>query len=162
MKTMYYLLVVSFLALGCDSAVSKEKEANEAKTDKAVEWLTNFEQAKTTAEKQKVRILADFSGSDWCGWCMKLDSEVFSTTEFREYAKDNLVLFLADFPSQKEQPEDLKNQNRALAETYGVSGFPTVLVLDAEGNVLGRTGYRRGGAGQYVEHLKELAKGSEK
>lgn len=119
-------------------------------------WLTDFEKAKKTAAAEDQVILADFSGSDWCGWCIKLDEEVFSKDAFKDYAKENLVLFLADFPRRTEQDAETKKQNRALADKYGIRGFPTVLILDAEGAVLAKTGYRRGGPEAYVKHLREL------
>lgn len=125
-------------------------------------WLTDFEKAKQKAAEQGVPILADFSGSDWCGWCIKLDKEVFSTETFKEYAAENLVLFLADFPRGKEQSDSVKEQNQKLAEKYGVRGFPTVLLLDENGDVLARTGYQRGGAESYIEHLKEICKSNSK
>jgi len=121
-------------------------------------WLTDFEQAKEEAAARKVPILADFSGSDWCGWCIRLDKEVFSQPAFKAYAAENLVLFLADFPSRTPQAEALKKQNRQLADRYGIQGYPTVLLLDIEGEVLERTGYQAGGASAYVEHLKSLLK----
>lgn len=119
-------------------------------------WLTDLAQAKKVAAEKKLPILVDFSGSDWCGWCKKLDQEVFSKEEFKAYAKDNLVLMLADFPAEKEQTEQLKKQNAELAATYNVKGFPTIIILDTEGKVLGQTGYRPGGPGKYVEHLKGI------
>jgi len=122
----------------------------------SVAWLTDFEAAKKLAEERKVPILVNFAGTDWCGWCIKLDKEVFSKEEFKKFAKDNLVLFLADFPSRKKQPDKVKRQNKALADRYGIQGFPTVLLLDGNGKVLGRTGYRRGGAKKYVAHLKKV------
>ncbi len=121
-------------------------------------WLTDFEQAKKVAAEKNLPILVDFSGSDWCGWCIKLDNEVFSTREFAEYAEKNLVLFLADFPNQKAQPESVKKQNQALSEKYEVKGFPTVLILDASEKELNRTGYKSGGGAAYVKHLNDLIK----
>jgi len=126
------------------------------------EWLSDFEAAKKTAAEKKLPILADFSGSDWCGWCIKLDSEVFSKKEFKEFARDNLVLFLADFPRAKNQDEKIKKQNAELMKKHEVQGFPTVLLMDAEGKVFARTGYERGGAAAYVEHLKKLISGRKK
>lgn len=123
-------------------------------------WLTDFEAAKREAARRGVPILADFSGSDWCGWCMKLDREVFSTAVFKEYAGQNLVLFVADFPQRKPQPEDVAARNKALAAEYGVRGFPTVLLLGADGKELARTGYRPGGPEAYVDHLKALLAGA--
>ena len=123
-------------------------------------WLSDFEQAKQQAKERNVPILADFAGSDWCGWCMKLDEEVFSREEFQVYAKDNFVLFLADFPMRKKLDDNIVMQNSALQSQYGIQGFPTVLLLDSEGKVLGRTGYRSGGAESYVEHLENLLQDS--
>jgi thioredoxin-related protein len=122
----------------------------------ADEWLTDFAASKKEAAARKVPILADFSGSDWCGWCIKLDKEVFAQGEFKEFAKSNLVLFVADFPRRKELPAAVAKQNKALAKEYEIKGYPTVLLLDENGKVLGRTGYQAGGAKAYVEHLKEL------
>lgn len=122
------------------------------------DWLTDFNLAKKEAAEKKLPILADFSGSDWCGWCIKLDREVFAQPEFKVFAKDQLVLFLADFPHAKKLDAGLKAQNEKLQQTYGVNGFPTVLLLGADGQVIARTGYRKGGAGAYVDHLKTLLK----
>lgn len=125
------------------------------------EWLTDFEKAREVAAEKKLPILADFSGSDWCGWCIRLENEVFSKKAFADYAEKNLVLFLADFPNGKELPEKTVEQNRGLTRKYGVQGFPTVLLLAGDGKVLARTGYQEGGASTYVEHLKELLKGEQ-
>ncbi|MFU8780881.1 MAG: thioredoxin family protein [Kiritimatiellia bacterium] len=120
-------------------------------------WLTDFEAAKAQAAEKKVPILVNFSGSDWCGWCIRLDKEVFSQEAFTAFAASGaVVLFEADFPQRKEQSAELKQQNSHLQHKYGIRGFPTVLLLNAEGAVLGRTGYQRGGAEAYVEHLKAL------
>jgi protein disulfide-isomerase len=122
-------------------------------------WLTDFEKAKQTAEELKRPILLDFTGSDWCGWCIKLDKEVFSKKEFKDFAKDNLVLFMADFPrNKKQQSEAEKKQNEALMEKYGARGFPTIFLLKADGEVIAKTGYKPGGAAAYVKHLQELLK----
>lgn len=121
-------------------------------------WETDFEAAKAAAAQTKRPILADFSGSDWCGWCIKLDKEVFSKPAFKDYAATNLVLFLADFPRAKTQSAEVKAQNDKLAKQYGIEGFPTVLLLDATGKVLARTGYQAGGADKYVEHVQGLLK----
>ncbi len=119
-------------------------------------WLTDFMQAQKQAEATERPILVNFSGSDWCGWCIRLDTEVLEKAEFKEYAKDNLVLFVADFPRQTKLPEQTATQNQTLLERYGVQGFPTLLLVDAKGDVIGRTGYQPGGAEAYVTHLREL------
>ena len=119
-------------------------------------WLTNFEEAKKQATEKNVPIIANFSGSDWCGWCIKLDREVLSKPEFMDYAKENLVLLNLDFPARKKQDQAIADQNKALAAKYGIRGYPTVLVLDATGKVVAKTGYQPGGPAAYVEHIKEL------
>ena len=119
-------------------------------------WETDFEKAKAEAVRRNVPILVNFSGSDWCGWCIRLDGEVFSKDGFKAFAKGNLVLFQADFPMKKKLPEQISKQNKALAEKYGVKGYPTVLLLDKKGKLLARTGYQPGGAKKYVKHIKEL------
>lgn len=122
------------------------------------QWETDFAKAKAIAAEKNVPILADFSGSDWCGWCIKLDKEVFSTQPFKQYAENNLVLLLVDMPRSKPQSETQKKQNGAMMERYDVQGFPTVILMDATGKELARTGYQRGGPAKYIEHVKALLK----
>ena len=124
-------------------------------------WLTDFEKAKKIATEKQIPILIDFTGSDWCGWCIKLDKEVFSQKAFKDYAKDNLVLFMADFPRAKTQSDELKKQNRELMTKFGIRGYPTIVLVNAKGEELARTGYRRGGPEAYVSHLKDILKPKE-
>ena len=161
MKNILYLSVL-FIIIGCRPATTSEQPVP-TKTnvkDELIEvtWLTNFEAAQKLAKEKNLPILADFTGSDWCKWCIRLDHEVFSKNEFKKYAKNNLVLLMVDFPSKKNQPQAEKDQNIVLEQKYGVQGYPTVLLLDTEGKETARTGYKRGGASVYVYHLKELLK----
>lgn len=119
-------------------------------------WDEDYDKALERAAKEGKYVLVDFSGSDWCGWCIKLDQEVFSKQAFKDYAKENLVLVLLDFPRQKSQSKSVQERNQALMRKYGVRGFPTVLVLNPKGEVAGRTGYKPGGPEAYVKHLKEI------
>ena len=134
--------------------------AQKAETDeqKEVKWLTNFAEAHEIAKKENKILFVDFSGSDWCGWCIKLHKEVLSQKAFLDYAKDNLVLVLIDFPRRKAQSPEEKRQNKALAEQFGIRGYPTVLLISPEGKILAKTGYRRGGAAAYVHYLKGVLK----
>jgi len=117
-------------------------------------WMTDMDKAMKLSAKSGKPILADFSGSDWCGWCIRLDKEVFSKKIFKDFAKENLILVLVDFPNRKAIAAKLKKQNKALAVKYKVRGYPTVLLLDSKGKVLLKTGYRRGGPQKYVDSLK--------
>ncbi len=119
-------------------------------------WVTDFEEAKKLAAEEERVILADFTGSDWCGFCIRLKDEVFETDRFRAYAEDNLVLLQLDFPMRTELPKALREQNEKLRVHFRVRGFPTVILMDAEGEELARTGYRPGGPEPYIEHLQEL------
>ena len=122
----------------------------------AGEWETDFAKASEAAKKDSKYMLLDFSGSDWCGWCMKLDKEVFKTADFKDYAKQNLVLVLLDFPHTKPQSKKIKDQNKELAQKYEIKGYPTVIILSPDGELVGQTGYKSGGGAKYVEHLKAI------
>ena len=104
-------------------------------------WLTDVDKAKAQAKADKKLVMLDFTGSDWCGWCIKLNKEVFSQPEFAKYAKDNLVLVEVDFPHEKRQTEEVKKANQALLEKYKVEGFPTIIVLNANGEKVGEAEY---------------------
>jgi len=108
------------------------------------------------------RIQVLLRGSDWCGWCVKLEEEVFSQEDFTKFAKKNLVCVLLDFPNHKEINGKLKKQNYDLAEKFEIKGFPSVLLINSEGKLVVRTGYRKGGPKEYVKFLKESIKNYEK
>lgn len=122
----------------------------------AADWETDFAKASTNASKSGLYMLLDFSGSDWCGWCVKLDKEVFSKPDFKAFAKTNLVCVLVDFPKQKHQSKKLKDQNAELAKKFGIRGYPSVILLSPDGELAGTTGYQEGGAKKYVGQLKEI------
>ena len=122
-------------------------------------WLTDFKKAQGEAKAGNKLLLVDFTGSDWCGWCIRLDREVFSKPEFKEYASKNLVLLEIDFPRAIELPAELKAQNQELAEAFGIQGFPTVVVMDGDGKPVGVLGYTAGGPAAFIAELDKLRKG---
>tara|TARA_B110000003_G_C16604864_1_gene517113 strand:+ start:1088 stop:1543 length:456 start_codon:yes stop_codon:yes gene_type:complete len=122
----------------------------------ASHWETDFEHAQKLASESGKYMLLDFTGSDWCGWCIRLKDEVFSKKSFLAYAKEKLVLVQVDFPRKKAQSKELKGQNQALASKYGIRGYPTIIILSPKGDFVQQTGYQAGGAEAYVEHLEEL------
>lgn len=122
----------------------------------AYPWTDDYDKALERAKAEGKPLLLNFTGSDWCGWCVKLDQEVFSTGPFKAYAREHLVLVTLDFPRQKKIPQRTRSQNERLAKQFGVRGYPTIYLTDPEGNVLGRTGYLDGGPENYVEHLKTI------
>ena len=130
-----------------------------AKTSTPEGWTDDYDAALRWATAQKKLVLVDFSGSDWCGWCKELNNEVFDTDEFRAGAKDKYILLMIDTPrDQSLLSETAKKQNPELVEKYRVEDFPTVLLLDAQGEELFRTGYEKGGPVKYLKMLEEEVK----
>ncbi|MGC9362634.1 MAG: thioredoxin family protein [Candidatus Syntrophosphaera sp.] len=119
-------------------------------------WITDYSRALELAERHGRPILVNFTGSDWCVWCFRLRDEVFTQKAFLDYAKSDLILLKLDFPQKTQLPPEQQMANQNLANRYGIRGFPTILLLDGEGNEISRTGYQPGGAENYVHHLKGL------
>ena len=122
----------------------------------AKDWETDLDIASLTTKVSGKYMLLDFSGSDWCGWCMKLEKEVFSQDAFKDFAEKNLVCVLVDFPRKKKQTRGLKQRNRDLATKYGIQGYPTIIILSPDGEPVGKTGYLHGGSKNYVQHLNKI------
>ena len=144
---MKKLLVLSSLLAFCLAPVLRAADGN---------WQTDPEKALASAKGTKRLVLMDFTGSDWCSWCIKLNKEVFSQPEFQAFAKDNLVLVELDFPRAKPQSAEDKSRNEALAKKFGVQGFPTVVILNSDGKLVGQLGYMKGGPQAFIEALKRL------
>jgi len=153
MKHMISMALVCLMAAGVQAQSWAKKDKAPEKTKG---WLDNFEQAKKESEAFKQPIFAFFTGSDWCGWCMKLRKEALDTKAFEKFAEDNVILFEADYPQGKKLTDKVVKQNDELKGKYGVRGYPTVFLLDAKGEQLGKTGYQEGGGEAYVKHVKEL------
>ena len=141
------LLAVGFCALCLSSARAEPT------------WLTDFPRAQEEAKAGRKLLLLNFTGSDWCGWCMRLQAEVFGKPEFAEYAKQNLILMTVDFPRVKSLSSEARRQNAALAQKYAIEGFPTIVVLNGDGKMVGLLGYIPGGPRAFIEELKKVPKG---
>ena len=129
---------------------------NNGQTSESLNWQANLEEAVAQAKKENKAVLVNFTGSDWCKWCMKLNDEVFSQSEFETYAEQNLVLVRLDFPRNIQQSNETKMYNNSLAQRYGIQGFPTILVFDNQGKMVAKTGYQPGGATNYVSHIQSF------
>ncbi|MGO4821753.1 MULTISPECIES: thioredoxin family protein [unclassified Flavobacterium] len=124
-------------------------------------WQTDFNQATTEANAQNKPIVLVFSGSDWCAPCIKLDTNIWQSETFKEYAAKNYILERADFPKKKqnELTAELKKHNQELAEKYNQEGiFPLVVVLDSKGTILGKTTYKNVSPNEYIEILNSFLK----
>ena len=130
-------------------------------TTVAQEWQTDIIVAKEMATAKNQPIILVFQGSDWCAPCIKLDRQIWSTETFKKYAKENYVMLQADFPKRKKNAlsETLTISNAKLAETYNKNGiFPFVVVLDANGTVLGETSYKKTTPENYIKELNSFIK----
>jgi len=121
-------------------------------------WTTDVPKAVEKAKADKKLVMLDFTGSDWCGWCIKLNKEIFSQPEFVEYAQKNIVAVELDFPRSKQQSDELKKANKELQKKYSIRGYPTIVVLNGEGKEVGRLGYMKGGPKAFIEELEKLKK----
>jgi protein disulfide-isomerase len=119
-------------------------------------WMTELPKAQAKAKAENKLIMLDFTGSDWCGWCIKLNKEVFSQPEFIQYASKNLVPVEVDFPRAKEQSAEQKKANNALQTKYDIKGYPTIIVLNSSGDQIGELGYMAGGPKAFIEKLDQL------
>ena len=133
-----------------------------AKVSKSVPkgWSEDFAAAQQTAQKENKLILLAFSGSDWCGWCVKMDKEVYSDKKFIQKAKEKFVLVMIDTPRNKEILTKLaQRQNPTLTAKYSVRGFPCSVVVKPNGDEVKRFGgYQKGGPEAFLEKLNEVAK----
>lgn len=143
-KIILSLVVLTAILIGCSKGSSNDN----------LNWEENLETALQKAKTENKAVLVNFTGSDWCVWCQKLSAEVFSKSEFEDYAKENLILVKIDFPEKIEQSAETKMYNSQLAQRFGIQGYPTILLFNSSGNLVLTTGYQPGGPVSYVEHLK--------
>lgn len=125
----------------------------------AQSWYYDLASAQEQALQDNKKVLLVFQGTDWCAPCIKLDLEIWSSSEFQEYAKDHYVLVKADFPrKEKNQLEPSQQEkNNKLAEKYNPQGyFPLVVVMDQNGKVLGKTGYQKLSPKEYIALLNSF------
>lgn len=138
---------VAIMALYCSAYAFAGSEA----------WSTDFAAAKKQAAESKKNLMINFTGSDWCGWCIKLKSEVFDQDSFKAGVKDKYILVEIDYPEDKsKQSAETIKQNEELKTQYQVAGFPSILLCDEMGKPYAATGYQKGGPEGYVKHLDEL------
>ena len=154
-KTMKNLLTVLLVAFSLNGFAQ----------EKAPEWHTDVNKAINLSIQSEKPLFLFFTGSDWCGWCKKLVREVFETQEFKTWAVKNAVLVELDFPKRTPISEDLRKQNRELAQMFGVRGYPTGWFVTPElkngqvtFNNLGSQGYVRGGPGAWITGAKQILK----
>ena len=127
-------------------------------------WHTDMSKATDISIKENKPMFLFFTGSDWCGWCIRLQKEVFKTPEFIKWAKDNVVLVELDFPRKNNQSEEVKMQNAQLQQQLQVRGYPTVWFVSAAKtadakvnlNALGSSGYVAGGPKVWIDGANQI------
>lgn len=143
-KSILILLLVAFVSTAFTDK-SLNISQNDDKKDTEI-WQSDYDAAVKLAKKKKKPLLVFFTGSDWCGPCKMLHADLFETAEFAEFAKKNLILYKADFPRKTDSgiTEAQKTKNNELKAQFQVPGFPTVLLLNSKGEVIGKqVGYSR-------------------
>jgi protein disulfide-isomerase len=121
-------------------------------------WRSDFPGALKQAQAENKLVLLDFTGSDWCPWCIKFDQDVLSTGKFNAYAGQKLELVKVDFPRHTPLPDDQRQANAALAKQFNVDGYPTYVLVTATGKELGRqVGYQEGGPDAFTAELDKFS-----
>lgn len=151
---MKKILVIAFLTLTSMSIQAQEE----------LTWHTDMSKAADISIKENKPMFLFFTGSDWCGWCIRLQKEVFKTPEFIKWAKENVVLVELDFPRKNNQSEEVKMQNAQLQQQLQVRGYPTVWFVSATKtaeakvnlNALGSTGYVAGGPKVWIDGANQI------
>jgi thioredoxin-related protein len=158
---MKKLALTLFLVLG--SLTIQAQGSSESEQAKQLTWQTDMNKAIEISKKTKKPLLLFFTGSDWCGWCMRLQKEVLKTPEFEKWAKNNVVLVELDYPRRTPQPAEIQKQNMELQQTFAVQGYPTVWFVNAtrkEGKInlekLGSTGYVAGGPSAWLASADQI------
>ncbi len=142
---------------------AKKMPEKKDSTSTPVGFTDNLDDAFAKAKDEGKLVYVCFSGSDWCGWCKRLEKEVFSDPLFVVGALDEFVLVFIDDPMDKSLLSDhAKAENKKLIKKYEIKGFPTALVMDGDGKKVGESGYMKGGGAKYLKHLKEIAASAKK
>jgi thioredoxin-related protein len=120
--------------------------------DVKVAWQTDYKQALAQAASEHKQVLLDFTGSDWCPYCIQMDKEVLEKAEFKKYADQNLVLVKLDFPRKKQLPAAEATQNRSLQQQFSIEGYPTYILVSASGKEINRqVGALEGGPSAFID-----------
>lgn len=150
-KKLYFLLLTLLSMYSCRLLAAGTGEAQ------GIQWLTNYDEAVQQSKSLSKPLVLFFTGSDWCGWCTKLDEEALGTKEFADAAASKFIFVKLDFPLYAPQDSKIKIQNKQLQEKFSVRSYPTIIVLDPQQNQqIGTTGYRPGGGKAFADYLIKM------
>lgn len=149
MKTFFSFIM-------CIMLLTASKALDAAETTQKLNWSTNYEEAVNQSKSTGKPIILFFTGSDWCGWCNKLEDEVFDTRAFQENAGNKFVFLKLDYPLYTTLDPRTTAQNKELQKKYGIRSYPTLILLDADQQQIGTTGYKPGGGKTYASHVLKM------
>ena len=153
--TLFLGLAFFVVSLSCEAQTKSEN----------LEWHTYMDEAIKISHKKNKPIMLFFTGSDWCGWCKKLQREVFFKDEFIKWANNKVILVELDFPRKSKLPENIQKQNRELAQNFGVRGYPSIYFVQPKKNskgielsAIGKSGYVAGGPNAWIKAASQYIK----
>lgn len=161
MKSMKSILTIFFFVLTFIAVHAQSLENYKAHNEG---WMVDIEKAQAISKESGKPIMANFTGSDWCGWCKRLTANVFSKPEFKKWADENVVLLELDFPRRTQLPQEIQAQNQSLQRAFKVTGYPTVWVFYLQENgetgqmnidPLGRTGFKPS-AREFIDEVEGM------
>lgn len=162
-KIIFSVACLTLLAVFGFTTFEAKKDTVKVSKKSELVWETDIKKAMELSKKQDKPLFLFFTGSDWCGWCMRLQKEVFQTPEFEAWAKEKVILVELDFPRRAAQPENIKMQNMQLQQVFAVQGYPTVWFAKADnkdGKInfeqLGSTGYVAGGPTTWLDGANQI------
>jgi protein disulfide-isomerase len=151
-----HFLVIALWINFCFLACSQGTSSTNSYTPANEGWLVDLEAAYKQSIKTKKPIMANFTGSDWCGWCKRLTASVFDKPEFKTWAAKNVILLELDYPRMKALPENIRQQNAFMMQSFPVSGYPTVWIFDAQKDKNGKFLFTQLGATGYAPSVQEF------
>lgn len=152
--TVLCALTALFGASSASAANTNEQSLTSAVSE--INWMTDYNAAKALANKESKPMFLFFTGSDWCPWCMKMDQQILSTPEFQQALSQKVIFVKVDFPRQTKLDKATKEQNDKLSKTFGIQGFPTVILLDSNGQRIDKIGFQSGGGAKYAQKVLDI------
>ena len=151
---LYTLLCALTAMFGTIQAHADSTPSTEAVS--TINWMTDYQAAQAKAKAESKPMFLYFTGSDWCPWCKKMDSEILATPDFQQAVGQKMIFVKVDFPRNVAQDPALTQQNKELKSRYDVSGFPTAWIVNANGDRIEKMGYQAGGGAAYAKKVLDV------
>ena len=154
-----YTILFSLATVFAAESISAKDTATHMSTNSEIQWMTDFDAAKTLAKKESKPMFVVFTGSDWCPWCKKMENQIFATSTFKNALNGKVIFVKLDYPRNIAQDPATKKQNKQLAKQYSVNGFPVSLLLSSDGKEIERfSGFQSGGPEHFANKILEAIK----